>query len=361
MASIVVTGAGGFLGSEIVRQLIDRGDDVIGLSRGRYRSLESLGMRSLRGDLLDDDYIDEAIGTAAADGAGAVIHTAAKAGVWGAYREFHAVNTRATEQIIEACRRHAVSRLVFTSSPSVTFDGDHQRGVDESVGYAQKFRCAYPETKMLGERAVLRADRRAGQTGRTRQARQDAEPADDGPPLRTVAIRPHLIWGGGDPHLLPRILDRARVGKLRIVGDGLNTVDMVHVVNAAAAHLDALDALANDPDRVGGKAYFVSDDTPIKCWQWIAAVCEMHGVPPPSRRISYASARAAGAMLETLYRAMRWTSEPPMTRFVAAQLARDHYFDISAAKADLGYRVRRSPSDGMDQIAAMFARNGGER
>lgn len=332
MAKVIVTGCGGFLGSEIVRQLIDRGDQVVGLSRGEYPKLVAIAMTAKRGDLCDQKFVDANIRNA-----DAVIHTAAKAGVWGRFDQYHLINTLATQWIIEACRRNAIGVLVHTSSPSVTFDGNDQRGVDENEPYPKSFLCAYPRTKMLAERAVLSAD----QPGQ----------------LRTAAIRPHLIWGHGDPHLMPRILDRARQGKLRIVGDGLNTVDMVHVTNAAASHLDALDALRRDPDRAGGRAYFVTDDAPLKCWDWIKGVCQMHGIEPPSKKISFAAAHRFGAALEMLYRSTGRRSEPPMTRFVAAQLARDHYFDISAAKDRLGYRIRTSPVDGLDEIERMFARS----
>lgn len=333
MAKVIVTGCGGFLGSEIVRQLLDRGDQVVGISRGHYPALVERGMIAKVGDLCDRDFVNASIRDA-----DAVIHTAAKAGVWGRWDEYHTINTLATKWIVQACENQSLAAMVHTSSPSVTFDGDHQRGVDESEPYPERFLCAYPHTKMLAERLVLAADR-PGQ-------------------FRTAALRPHLIWGHGDPHLLPRVLEKSRSGKLRIVGDGNNLVDMVHVTNAAMCHLNALDVLLGDPDRAGGRAYFVTDDAPLKCWQWIADVCQMHGVTPPRKTISYAAASAAGAMMEMAYRLTKRTAEPPMTRFVAAQLARDHYFDISAAKDRLGYRIVTPPVQGMEEIARMFAQTG---
>ena len=322
---VLVTGCGGFLGGEIVRQLIERGDRVTGVSRKKYPALDALGMTHQSGDLTDPNFVNKSVRDV-----DAVIHTAAVAGVWGSWQHFYSINKLATDDVIQACQRHQIPRLVFSSSPSVTFDGDHQRGVDESVPYASRWLCHYPHTKALAEQAVLAAH----VPGR----------------LTTVALRPHLIWGEHDPHILPRMLDRARRGRLRVVGDGNNRVDTVHVINAAGAHLDALDALDKAPDQAGGRAYFIAQDEPVNCWDWIREICEIGNVPPPTKRIPFSVAYQLGHMLEAGYRVTGRKTEPPMTRFVAAQLARDHYFDISAAKERLGFQVRISMSDGLDRI-----------
>jgi len=322
---ILVTGCSGFLGQEIVRQLLQRGDEVVGLSRREVPELVALGLSHHRGDLTDERYVDQQVRDV-----DTVVHTAAVAGVWGPWSHFFRNNVIASRNVLEACRRNGVARLVFTSSPSVSFDGGHQSGVDESVGYPDRWMCHYPHTKAIAEREILAAD--------------------DSSVLRTLALRPHLIWGPGDPHLLPRILQRARSGRLRVVGDGKNRVDTVHVVNAAAAHLDATDALVRCPDEAAGRAYFIAQDEPVLCWDWIAQLCRMHDAPPPGRRIPFRAAYSLGATLEILYRATNRRSEPPMTRFVAAQLAKDHFFDISAAKTRLGYHPRMSMEQGLAEL-----------
>lgn len=321
-----MTGCGGFLGREICRQLCQRGDRVVGLARGDYPDLDALGVRRVRGDLADPRFVQDVFAAGESETASsfgpidAVVHSAAVAGVWGSRDYFFRNNVLATRNLLSACQAGGVGKFVFTSSPSVTFGGDHQQGVDESEPYPETYWCAYPETKAIAERDVLAADDRDG--------------------MRTLSLRPHLIWGPGDPHLFPRVVEKARSGKLKIVGDGTNRVDTVHVVNAAAAHLDALDALDRDAQRAAGRAYFISEGQPVELWPWIAEICEMYGVPAPRSRVSYRVARAAGAILERVYRLTGRPSEPPMTRFVAAQLAKDHYFDISAARDRLGYHVR---------------------
>ena len=329
----MVTGCGGFLGSEIVRQLLNRGDQVTGISRQEYPELVKLGMQHCRGDLRDAEFVCNAIRDC-----DSVVHTAAVAGVWGPWDHFYSINKVATDHVLAACQTNQVSQCVFTSSPSVTFDGEHQRGVDESASYANRWLCHYPHTKALAEQAVLEAHT----PGR----------------LATLALRPHLIWGDDDPHILPRMLARARSGRLRIVGDGENVVDTVHVVNAAAAHLDAIDALASTPERCGGQAYFIAQDEPVKCWDWIRQICELGSAPPPTRKISYRSAYRIGTLLEAGYRITGQKTEPPMTRFVAAQLARDHYFSIQSAREKLGFHVRLSMDQGLEQLGKAWKERG---
>ncbi|MFC1758757.1 NAD-dependent epimerase/dehydratase family protein, partial [Planctomycetota bacterium] len=320
----LVTGAGGFLGRYIAEQLLARGESVRGLARGDYPELRDAGIEMVRGDVRDVKQVSDAC-----EGVDVVYHVAAIAGIWGPWERFHSINTIGTQNVISGCRKHGVRRLVFSSSPSVTFDGTDQRGVDESVPYPTTWLCHYPQTKALAECAVLAAN-------------------DDS--LMTCALRPHLIWGPRDQHLIPRLIDRARSGKLRIVGDGKNLVDMIYVENAAAAHLMAADAMEPGAN-VCGRAYFISQDQPVNCWEWMNEILALVGLGPITRRISYKSAWAIGRVMEVAYRLMRIESEPRMTRFLAAQLATSHYFDISAAKRDFGYRPQISSEEGMRRLA----------
>jgi nucleoside-diphosphate-sugar epimerase len=325
----LVTGAGGFLGRYIVEQLVARGDRVRALVRREHPELQALGVECVRGDVRDAAAVE-----AACRDVEVVFHTAAVAGIWGPWKHYYETNVQGTCNVVQACRQASVGRLVFTSSPSVTFSGRDQRGVAEWDGpVVKRWLAYYPFTKALAEHAVLDAD--------------DAR-------LLTCALRPHLIWGPRDQHLIPRLLDRARKGQLRQVGDGQNLIDAVYVENAAAAHLLAADAL-RPGSPVCGNAYSITNGEPVNCWQWINEILELVGIAPVRRRISLPAAYAAGAAMEALWTLLRRTDEPRMTRFLAAQLGTSHYFDITAARRDLGYVPRVSMAAGMQRLAASLS------
>ncbi len=326
----LVTGGGGFLGRHIVAQLLQEGWSVRSFSRKCYSEIEELGACCMVGDLRDSQAV-----AAACRDCDVVFHTAAIPGIWGPWRTYFETNTLGTQHVIAGCLAAGTPRLVYTSSPSVTFDGGDQCGVDESVPYPSRWLCHYPHSKALAEQAVLQADVEGG--------------------LRGCALRPHLIWGAGDPHLIPRLLERARRGQLRQVGDGANLVDTIHVANAARAHLQAAEALLGKAPA-GGKAYFISQNEPVNCWKWIKELLAIAGVPRITKRISFTAAWRLGAMLEAAHRLTGNRREPRMTRFLAAQLAKSHYFDISAARRDFGYAPTISHGEAMADLAAPLAK-----
>ena len=321
----LVTGGGGFLGSRIVGLLHEAGHEVTAFGRGRYPHLAAAGVSAIQADVRDAAAVRNAC-----RGMDVVFHVAALTGVWGPRRTFREINVDGTRNVIEACRAEDVGRLVYTSSPSVVFGGEDLCGVDESQPYPDRYLADYPETKAAAERAVLGAN--------------DAN-------LATVALRPHLIWGPGDPHLIPRVIDRARQGRLIQVGDGRNRVDLTYIDDAARAHLDAANALAPGAP-CAGKPYFISQDDPVLLWPWLNDLLGRLGIPRVTRSISYDTARRVGRFAELAYRLLRLRREPPMTRFVAAQLATSHYFDISAARRDLGYAPRVPAAEGVDRLIA---------
>src|SRR5262245_33608229 len=238
----LVTGGGGRLGGEIGRMLGERGDSVRSSSRSTYLKLEASGAEQVRGDLSDPAAV-----ATAAEGCDIVFHVAAKAGVWGRWEEYYQANVLGTDNVIAACRKHGIRRLVFTSSPSVTFAGVDQDGVDESEPYPDRYQAHYPHTKALAEQRVHAAN---------------------GPDLATVSLRPHLTWGPGDPHLIPRLIERARTGKLRRIGRRSKLVDTTYVENAALAHVQAADRLAVG-SPLAGQVYFISQGAPEPLWDFV--------------------------------------------------------------------------------------------
>ncbi len=325
----LVTGAGGFLGRYIVERLLERGVSIRAFARGRYPFLEDMGVECIRGDIRDPDAVSEVC-----KGVEVVFHVAALPGIWGPWSLFYGINTQGTRNILAACRRHGVPKLVFTSSPSVTFNGESQEGVNESAPYPTSWLANYPRSKALAEADVLAASGKDG--------------------LVTCALRPHLVWGPRDPHLIPRILERARSGRLRRIGDGANLIDTVYVENAAEAHLLAADKLF-EGSPVAGSAYFISQGESVNCWDWINRILGLAGLPPVKKAISLPAATRLGALCEFAYWALRLKKDPPMTRFLAYQLAKPHWFDISRAQRDFGYHPRVSTEEGMRRLDAAWS------
>ncbi len=332
LGRVLVTGGGGFLGTAVSRLLRRRGLAVRSLSRSLHPHLDELGVEQLRGDVADVEAVARAV-----EGCGAVFHTAAKAGLWGPEQEYRRANVEGTRNIVEACRGAGVSRLIYTSSPSVVFNGSDLAGADESAPYPSRFDAAYPETKAIAEQLVLGAN--------------SAE-------LATVSLRPHLIWGPGDNNLLPRIIARARGGRLRRIGRTNALIDPVYIDNAAEAHVLAADRLAPG-SPVAGKAYFITQGETIAVWDMIDALLRAAHLEPVRRSIARPLALAGAGVLEAAYRLSGRDEEPPMTRFLARQLSTTHWFRIDAARRDLGYEPRVSIAEGLRRLEEWLHRGAG--
>ena len=322
--TILVTGGGGFIGRSIVRALLDRGERVRVLCRGDYPLLCEWGVDLRRGDIRDQDVV-----AAAVEGCDAVFHTAAHIDLWGSYETFFAVNTLGTRHVIDACHQHRVPKLVYTSTPSVVHSGDAVSGVDESAPYPSQFEAHYPATKALAERDVMAANGNA---------------------LSTVAIRPHLVWGPGDSSAMPRLVARAKAGRLRMVGRP-QQIDTTYIDNAVEAHLLAYDRLGPG-SPVAGKAYFITQGEPLEGPTFINDMLDAAGLPPVTRTIPAPLARSAAALAEAVWNTFKLRSEPPVTRFLVSQLSTAHWYDISAARRDLGYDPKVSYREGMVRLKA---------
>ena len=322
----LVTGGGGFVGGALVRRLRDLGHDVMALGRRPAPALDAEGIRTAIQDLAQPDA---AAGlTRLFAGVDCVFHTAAHVKMWGPREAFVRGNITATDNVIAACRSAGVRRLVFTSSPSVVAADHDLRGIDASMPYPARYRALYPETKAAAERAVLAAH---------------------GDTLRTISLRPHLIFGPGDTNLVPTILKRARAGRLVQVGNGKNLVDLTFIDDCVAAHVLAAAALDDRP-TAGGRAFFISQGTPVSLWEWIGRVLALHDAPPVRRRISTQAAQLLATIAETVWKTGGFASDPPLTRFLAAEMATDHYFDIGAARRELGYAPSCNVWDATDRI-----------
>ena len=314
---ILVTGGGGFLGRYIVEALIVKRHSVSSFGRSPQDELQAMGVTVIQGDL----QYGEAVRLACV-GMDAVFHVAAKGGIWGSRDSYFNINVIGTRNVLEACRTNGVQYLVHTSTPSVVFNGKSFLGADESLPYGKNWLCHYAETKAIAEKEVLEAQSES---------------------LKVCALRPHLIFGPRDSHLLPRVMDAVLAKRLKIIGTGDNRVDVTYVEDAALAHINALHALIEG--KACGNAYFISQGEPVILWSWLNQILIKLGIDPLTKRVPLKFAFFIATILEAVWKLFAIKGDPPMTRFAAVELAKDHYFNISRAKQDLGY----SPQYTMDQ------------
>lgn len=326
MKKALITGGNGFVGKAIVEQLLAQNVECKVIGRSSYPQLEKMGVECIQGNICDVELVKTAV-----QDVDTVFHVAALAGIWGKWQDFYTTNVLGTRSIIDACRGRVPS-LIYTSTPSVVFDRRSLCGEDESLPYAQDFLCHYAKSKVIAEQEVLAAS--------------SSE-------LYTTAIRPHLVWGPGDPHLIPRLIESRQQNRLKRVGQGDNLVDISYVDNVAYAHLLAAKD-HQDAHKSVGKAYFISQGSPVNLWQWLNSVFERLGVAPVTKSVPLPLAYSVGAMLEGYYRLTRKQGEPPMTRFVAEQLAKSHYFSIERAREDIGYEPLVSTAEGLDRLVASY-------
>lgn len=329
MKNILVTGGGGFIGQAIVRKLISKGLQVNVVGRNSYPQLREKGVRCHRGDIRDLNFLQSVF-----KGVDTVFHVAAKAGIWGAEEEYFSINTQGTQNVIAACQDASVPVLIYTSTPSVVFDRAPLEGADERLPYASRPLCHYAASKIEAEKKVLAAN---------------------GKGLCTTAIRPHLVWGPGDQHLIPRLLERGRQGKLKIVGKGDNVVDISYIDNVVHAHILAAENLHAD-GSAGGEAFFIGQEKPVPLWEWINSLYARLGIEQINKKVPFFVAYLAGGTLEGAFGLAGCKKEPKMTRFLAHQLAHSHWFKHEKAQHILGYREQVSTAEGMEQLVSWARR-----
>jgi len=322
---VLVTGASGLLGGAVAAAVRDAGHEVTTFQR-RPSGVD--GVTDLRGTVTDAAAI-----TAAVTGQDAVVHLAAKVSLTGDAADFERVNVGGSATVVEAMRMAGVPRMVFVSSPSVAHAGSSIVGDDALAADPGRARGDYARTKALAERATLAAD-------------------SDG--LRVVAVRPHLVWGPGDTQLVERIVARAASGRLPLLDHGAALIDSTYVDNAASGIAAALERV----DAVHGNAYVLTNGEPRPVADLLAGIARAGGAPAPRLRVPSAVARAAGSVVEAVWRVRPGEDEPPMTRFLAEQLSTAHWFDQRRTQRDLRWTPTVSVDEGLRRLAAWYAAGG---
>ncbi len=321
---VLVTGAGSMLLAGVARTLVERGDDVVCLQR---RAVEIPGAQVVQGDVRDAAAV-----LAAARGCDAIVHGAARVGVVGGWEEFRSVNVAGTEHVLFAAVERSVRRLVYVSTPSVAHSGHSIVGEGAAPAVTGRKGAFYAESKAVAEGLVLAAN---------------------SPQLAVVAVRPHLVWGPGDTQLVGRIIERARAGRLAVVGSGSALIDSTYVDNAISAHVAALDAVRPGA-ACAGRAYVVANGEPRTVRELLEGICTAAGVPFEPRHVPLAVALRVGSVVERVWPRLR-KDEPPITRFLAEQLGTAHWFDPRPARDDLGWSPTVSLDEGLERLRQSFA------
>lgn len=324
MKKAIVTGGGGFVGSAVVRQLIEEGIETAVVGRSNYPEIEKLGATLFRGDIRNQTFLTDSF-----EGYDTVFHVASKTNSWGSKEDYHSTNVTGTGNVITACRANNIDTLVYTSSPSVVFNGTNDIcGVNERTPYAAKFHCHYAYTKMLAEKMVL---------------------AENSDKLKVTALRPQLVWGPGDVNLILALVKKGRARHLKQIGDGRNLVDISYIDNVAQAHILAARSLKNS-NTADGKAYFISQEEPVNFWNWINNFFRRLDIPIVDKSIGYRRAYLTGLFLEITHSLFNIDKAPAITRSLACQLAKSHWFSSENAVRDLGYSPKISTAEGLNRM-----------
>ncbi len=326
---VLVTGATGFLGEAAARALQAQGAIVLGAGRNRetIARLEKGGIEMRQLELEDASQVRACFDDFAPD---SVVHCAAKSAPYGRRADFLRANVEGTRHLLDASRDSGVQRFVHISSPSIYCAGLPLDNVAEDAPLPARAINAYAESKREAERLVQAASR-AG--------------------LPCVILRPRAIYGPGDSALFPRLLVALKDGKLPIIGDGTNRIDLTYIDDAVRSILLALAAST----RGLGKAYNITSGESVRLWDLIQALAERLELAPPRRRISRRTAHVAATCLEALHRVLRRGGEPRLTRHSVDSLSLDATLDISAARRDLDYAPRVSVQDGVERFLASLA------
>ena len=323
---VLLTGASSLMGVGVAEALLRRGDAVVAFQRSAGAALPPEVEQAL-GDVRDADAVQRA-----AAGCDAVIHLAARVGVVGERHEYESINVGGTGNVVDAVRRHGIERLVHVSSPSVAHGGEPIVGGAADPAIDDHGAAWYPATKAVAERIAL-----------------GAASMDRG----VVAVRPHLVWGPGDTQLVGRIVERARAGRLALVGGGRALVDTTYAANAVLALVAALDAVRPGA-RCSGRPYVIANAEPRPIREILEGICTAAGAPFAPRDVPLAAARRLGSAIERLWPVTGRADEPPLTRFLADQLGTAHWFDPRPARDDLGWTPTVTIDEGMAALAAWF-------
>jgi nucleoside-diphosphate-sugar epimerase len=323
---LIVTGATGFIGRNLVEGLHGDGHHVLATGRSTAvgERLRERGIEFRPADIVDSATLAEAFSPA-----DCLIHCAARSGDWGRYREFHEPNVIGTRNVIDACLRHGIPRIIFVSTPSVYFTGEDRIDISEDDPLPARQRISYARTKLAGETELL-ARRSEG--------------------YDVMIFRPRAVYGPHDATIVPRILRLAEKRRLPLINDGRAVIDPTYVGNFVDAVRSALTAGGG----AWNEAYNISNGEPIEIRDFFASVLEALGVPFRPKNVPEAAAMTVAGFMELVGYLPFGPKQPALTRFSVGYMATSTTMSIEKAHRKLGYAPRIDNREGIERYAAWY-------
>ena len=323
--SILVTGATGFLGSRLIEQLAALPEVIEITAAGRTlkpsHNLVHPKIKYNLGDLCDADYVQRIV-----KGADAVVNCAALSSPWGSYRTFERTNILTQQNLLRAAAAERIERFVYISTPSLYYTGSDRFNIKESDPLPARLVNHYARTKLQAEQLLQKSG------------------------MPHVILRPRALHGRGDTVIMPRLIRAVEEGKLRVIGDGQNIVDLTAVSNVVEAIICSLRAKLPAAQGV----YNITDDNPVKLWDTINYVLRGIGLPPPQKRMSKKVALTVANTIEFAAKLTRTRREPALLPYGVGNLSTSLTMNIDAAKEKIGYRPVQSTRESLDEFIAWY-------
>ena len=323
---VLVTGATGFLGSRIVEFLSEKNEFTSILGTGRNLSPENTvnapHVQYKLGDLVDENFVFTLFETPP----DIVINCASRTSPWGNYDTFFNANFVTQSNLLKYSIPAQVKRFIYISTPSVYFDFSDQLNIKEDNPFPKEFVNYYAASKANAERLLPKAN------------------------LDFVILRPRALIGRGDTVIMPRMINSYLKGKLRIIGDGNNVVDLTPVSNVVDAVYSAIST-----SKVNcRKTYNISNGEPVKLWDAINYVLTGLGYEKVEKNIPYSLAQAIAQAMEWKAYVFHRKREPVLTKYAVGILGKSFSLNIDEAKRCLFYIPKQSTYQALDEFIKWY-------
>jgi nucleoside-diphosphate-sugar epimerase len=323
---VIITGATGFLGRNLAEAFHGEGMQVTATGRSQAvgKELREKGIEFKEADMLDPDQLNNAFLPA-----DCVIHSAAKSGPWGTYKDYFEPNVYGTRNVIQACKKHDIKKIIFISSPSLYFTGKDRYNISENEPLPERQTTNYSKTKLISENEL-------------------AALQNEG--FKTIIFRPRALYGPYDSTFFPRIRKLSEKKNMPLINGGKALVDITCVDNFIQATRNSLTA----PDDAWNEVYNISNGDPINVREWFSQILNIFDRPFNPKDVPESMAMILASTMEIISYLPFVRKEPPMTRFGVGYLAKSMTMSIEKARQKLDYTPQVSNQEGFERYAKWY-------